>query len=375
MNGFATGGRFRFHEAGPPDDAVLRRILRETPLPGWIALSYEREPSYFAGCAVEGETQTVLATTAAGEPVGFFSRAVRSAFIEGRPLRLGYLGQLRLLPAWRARTRAILRGFEVCRALLADGRQDTPYYLTSILAGNSPARRLLASGVRGLPTYLPLRGFITLVAATRQRYGEYRLAEYASERGSADAVETLAALLQDYGRDRALYPCWTADALRALEPVGWRGADMLLVRRGGRLVACGAVWDQRSVRQWRVVGYRSPLARLRPLVNAGSWLGGFPRLPAPGRALEQGFLSHLAVRPGEEAALPVLLAGLLRLARAGGLDTVALGLAEDHPWLARLGGLRALRYRSQLYLVHWEQGRAAAERLRGALVQPEAACL
>lgn len=375
MSEFATGGRFRFHQAGPIDEAVLRRILRETPLPGWVTLSYEREPSYFAGCAVEGETQTVFATTDAGEPVGFFSRAVRSAFIDGRPLRLGYLGQLRLLPVWRARTRAILRGFEVCRELLADGRQDTPYYLTSILADNAPARRLLESGVRGLPTYLPLRGFVTLVAATRQRYGECRSAEYASERGSTDAIETLVALLQDQGRDRALHPCWTADALRALEPVGWRGEDALLVRRGGQPVACGAVWDQRSVRQWRVVGYRPPLARLRPLVNAGLQLGGFPLLPAPGRTLEQGFLSHLAVRPGEEAALPVLLAGLLRLARARGLDTVAFGLAADHPWLAHLRGLRALRYRSQLYLVHWEQGRAEAERLRGAPVQPEAACL
>ena len=38
MSEFATGGRFRFHLAGPTDEAVLRRILRETPLPGWITL-------------------------------------------------------------------------------------------------------------------------------------------------------------------------------------------------------------------------------------------------------------------------------------------------------------------------------------------------
>ena len=45
--------------------------------------------------------------------------------------------QLRLLPRWRGRSRVILRGFQVCRDLLGDGQQETPYYFTSILSDNS----------------------------------------------------------------------------------------------------------------------------------------------------------------------------------------------------------------------------------------------
>ena len=96
---------------------------------------------------------------------------------------------------------------------------------------------------------------------------------------------------------------------------------------------------------------------MRPLVSTALRLAGYPPLPPPGRMLDLGFLSHLAVIPGEEATVPSLLAGLLRLARNNGLASVVLGLSEAHPWLALLNGLHTLRYRSQLYLVHWPEGR------------------
>jgi hypothetical protein len=369
-------GHFVFRDAGPEDDPILRDILRATPLPGWVTLNYEREPNYFHGCPIEGDARTVLASIANGAPVGFFSRAVRTAWIARRRMRLGYLGQLRLLSQWRGRSRAILRGFQVCRELLDDGHQDTPYYLTSILSDNSLARRVLTSGIKGMPSYLPLRGFLTLVAATRQPFGRREAAPpYVLRPATGSDVDTLAGLLQTCGRRYALHPCWDADSLRALQPVGWRPENCLLLLKGGRPVACGAVWDQRSVRQWRVAAYTSALAFARPLASAALGLTGYPRLPRPGRMLDQGFLSHLAVIPGEEAALAMLIAGLLRLANQNGLASIVLGLSEGHPWLSFLGGLRTLRYRSQLYLVHWPEGRKAAQDLAGQPVQTEAACL
>ena len=369
-------GRFVFREAGVDDDGVLREILRATALPGWVTLSYEREPSYFAGCAIEGDTISILATTAHGEPVGFFCRAVRQAWIDGRPQRLGYLGQLRVLPKWQARSRAILHGFRVVRELLDDGRQDTPYLLTSILADNTRAQRILTSGVGDLPTYLPVRSFLTLVAATRQRWAANApTAPYELRAATAADLDTLLDLLHDYGRRYDLHPYWDADELRALQPVGWRPDASLLLLKDGQPKGCGTVWDQRAVRQWRVDGYAGPLAPLRPFASTALSLAGYPPLPRPGQTLEQGFLSHLALLAGEETALPVLLAGLLRLAHARGLGSVALGFSDDHPWLPWLTGLRALRYHSQLYLVHWPPGRQAAQAVLGAPVQTEVACL
>ena len=255
-----------------------------------------------------------------------------------------------------------------------DGQQETPYYFTSILSDNILAQRILTSGIKGMPTYLPLCGFLTLVAATGQFFARRETAPpYELRTAGTSDIDTLADLLQCSGRHYALQPCWNADSLRVLQAVGWRPEHTLLLLKEGDPVACGTVWDQRTLRQRRVIAYTPALASMRPLVSTALRLAGYPPLPPPGRMLDLGFLSHLAVIPGEEATVPCLLAGLLRLARNNGLASVVLGLSEAHPWLALLNGLRTLRYRSQLYLVHWPEGRKAAEEVVGQPVQTEVA--
>ena len=227
-----------------------------------------------------------------------------------------------------------------------------------------------------MPTYQPLCRFVTLVAATGQSLARRQTeAPYSIRIASEADVDVLVMLLQTSGRRYNLHPLWDSAGLRALRPVGWRAQNSLILCKGDRPVACGAVWDQRCVRQWRVTGYKTVLARSRALANAALALTGQPRLPAPGQTLKQGFLSHLAVVPGEEAALTWLVAALLRLAGQQGLSSVVLGLSEGHPWLAMLGDLRALRYHSDLYLVHWDEGRQAVQALLGQPVQTEVACL
>ena len=60
-------GRLPFALATPADDADIRRLLRENPMPGQITLTLEREPDYFADADLPGtEKQTIIAMKAAG---------------------------------------------------------------------------------------------------------------------------------------------------------------------------------------------------------------------------------------------------------------------------------------------------------------------
>jgi len=47
----------------------------------------------------------VVAREPTGRPVGLFSRSERTAFVNGVPARVGYLGQLRLDAAYRGSCR------------------------------------------------------------------------------------------------------------------------------------------------------------------------------------------------------------------------------------------------------------------------------
>jgi len=69
-----------------------------------VAVAYEREPSYFAGCACHGPFAQVLVAReeASGAVAGLSVRAVRDLWVRGEAEPVGYLGQLRVAAPYRA---------------------------------------------------------------------------------------------------------------------------------------------------------------------------------------------------------------------------------------------------------------------------------
>lgn len=366
-----------FARARHTDESELRALLRENFLPGWVSLSYEREPDYFLADSVEGDRQDTLAAreTATGRLVGMFSRAYYDVYINGRVARLGYLGQLRVAPDYRGKIRHLRAGYEACHQLLHEPH-ETPYYLTSILADNRPARRLLAAGIEGLPTYQELEPYSVLVIATHPSSFRHR-----ARRAAIDAAtdETFAEIVQCLQRNNARYqfaPHWTEFALRSPRCRGLRPSDFLIARDNGQVVGCLAIWDQRGFKRYVVRGLDARLASLRGAINLVAPLFGFPRIPAVGEKLDQAYLSHVAIDGDDPEILLGLVEAGRREAARRGLDAVLLGLAERHPLRRAVKRVyRCLEYRSLLYLVHWDDGAPAAQAPDRRIANPEAAIL
>ncbi len=360
-----------FRLAGPEDDAEIRRLLRDNAMSGGISLSLEREPSYFAAAALEGEPhQAMLAREPSGRAVGLFSRSEREAYANGAVRRVGYLGQLRLDREYRGRLALLRAGFEACRELHASG--SAPWYVTSIVEDNAPARRVLTAGMRGLPAYVERGRMITFALAVprRTRWPS------AVARARAAQVEDVARLLDEDRRRFQLAPHVSADALySARRSPGLSPEDFLLVERAGALAGCVAIWDQRGFKQTVVRGYGGWLRTARPLWNAAARALGRPGLPDVGAALPHAFLAHFAVRGDDPAVADGLLDASLAAARERGIDFLSLGLCAAHP-LARLVRRRHPReYASLIYVVHWEDGAAQAAQLDARPVNVEVATL
>jgi hypothetical protein len=118
--------RYRFELATQADDADLRRVLAATPMGGRIAVTFRREPSWFAGAAVDGRFRQVVACRdlEGGRLIGFGCRSVREVYVNGRPGQVGYLSSLRVLPEHR-NLGLVARGYATFRGLHGDGR--VPY--------------------------------------------------------------------------------------------------------------------------------------------------------------------------------------------------------------------------------------------------------
>lgn len=340
-------------QAGPEDEAELRTLLRSQPMPGWVKISFEREPDYFAAAPFEGERHQVLLAretvpTDQGPLVAICARSVRRVFVDGEERRLGYIGQFRAVRRWQGGWRAyrlLKQGFdEVERSLYRDDEQ--PYDVTSILSDNASAKRLLSANLKGMPRYDWLIGLNTLVYHCGDRIPSTAVSV---ESGATAGMSAISDCLQRNYRRYQFAPVWDEVALKE---TGLEANHFLVLRDGERVVACLAIWDQRAVKQMVVRDYRRPVALLRPLVNLVAPRFGFPPLPRKGRTLQQGWLSHLACDQDDPTALEALLPASLLRGRQLGLEQLLLGLADDHPLLSEARAIqRHLSYRSDIYLV------------------------
>lgn len=340
------------------DDEVVRALLREIPLEGWVQVTLEREPSYFLGEGLMGPGATLLARTPEGGAIGMCATQGLQGHLNGDPTDLVYWSALRVRPEYRHRIGLVRQGFSAMRGLAHRG-----VGFTSVGTENRRARRLLEARLPGLPRYTPTGEINTwLLKAEGRPSGRLRPARPSDAAGLAELLNAQAGGYQFSPRLEARW---------LLELDGSRGlrlGDFWVRDSAGGLEAGLALWDQRCFRQTRVRGYRNPLPLLRPLYNllAGP-LGGL-RLPAVGEALDACFLAF-AANPDE-----ALLREGLALAAERGIATCLYGLPVGHPLEAvvrRLGPSRV--YRTCIETIRWPD--EAPLSLDGRLPWPEIALL
>ncbi len=356
----------------PDADARLRALFRETPSPGAMRLAFTREPALTRPCPAEGEAWAFWADAPDGAVLGAGLFSVSTAWADGRPIRRGYLGGLRIRPGHRGGT-WLARGYRRLRDRFADRWPDL--VLTTILDGNPGAERLLTSGRAGLPVYRPAGTVHTMI--------------YAPRRASSPPLSVRPAVPGDLPalRERIRDESWTrwglpgaghariqgpGDPMEGVDPrpggrddgadpppsdsagrVGGHAlSDLLVAEERDDLAACATFWDPTPWRQVVVDGYRPTTAWLRHPINLISRVRGRPVLPRPGAVLPLRSLAPLTGGHRPEAFRDILRAALGRAAEARAL--VMLALHERDPLLPIARLVRHLDLTSRLYTVDWK---------------------
>jgi hypothetical protein len=352
---------FTFAVATDADEADLRQLLRQSPMPGAITVTFEREPHYFQAAALEGFHQTILCRDlATGALIGMGSRSIRPMFVNGAVQPVGYMSQLRASPYYpwgMGLARVLMQAFDYYHTLHADGR--APFYLMSVIADNHRAQRLLTSGLPGFPRLHPYALWHTyavyLGAAKRplSMPAGRRL-----ERGTAARIPAILDCLQRNGPRRQFAADWSAETLfNPCHTHDLRPDDFWLSMAGERVVGCIAAWDQSRYKQTVVRAYTGPLGRWRQWLNLLAPLGGWPKLPAPNTPWRYCYGSHLAVDEADPQIFAALLRALYISTRHLGYSYFLLGLSQTDPFSRHVQETyRHITYPSQLYLVGWEDG-------------------
>jgi hypothetical protein len=348
-----------FNLATPADDSELRSLLRENPIPGKISVSFEREPNYFIGASLGNSFhQTVVARDGNNaEIIAMGSRSIRDVYINGTVKCVGYLSDLRISKGYRVMRRALSRALAYFHDLHQDGH--VPFYLSSIIEDNLSARRLFSAGLPGLPTFQEYARLYTLAIYCRRKRRRLPMPNGLQlTRGSSVHIDEIAACLQRNGVRYQFAPHWKSNSLFNPDHTpDLTPQDFFLAQDEGRVVGCLALWDQSRFKQTVVRGYARPLARWRGLVNAGARIFGWPVLPSPHEPFHHSYACHLAVDDDNPQIFASLLRALYNHAAAQGNSYFMIGLSEANSFLSIvISAYRNIRYKSQLYLVAWEDG-------------------
>ena len=362
-------GRIRYTVATPNDDAEIRRLLRENPMPGRISLSLEREPNFFADANQPEETKVTIIARDGSRVACVGSCTIRPRFINGAPRRVGYLGGLRLDARQAGRFEVLRRGYEFFHELQA--AMPAEYYFTSIAADNGRARTFLERGLPGMPCYEFIGDYVTMVISADRRH---------SMRTTGPACipseAQLTTLLNANNCRHQLAPCWSEGELAGLQTLGLGREDFRFAVERECLAGSAALWDQRGFKQTVIRGYQSWLKHARPVLNFSARFTRGIELPAVGKTLSNAFVSHVALEPDRPGILTELIESLRRVAACRGIKLLTLGFAANDPrltWLRR--NFRGREYRSRLYLVRWPEFGGTAQDLDGRILAPEVALI
>lgn len=349
-----------FKPAGPADDADLRRLFAQNEMPGEIAVSFRREPSFFHASAVQGPFHQVFLARnmATGEAVGVASRATRPGYLNGRVEEVGYLSDLRIDPRYRDLS-LLLRAFRYLRDLHADGRARL--YFTVIADGNEAAKRVLTTGRWGLPAYRDLGRFLSPAVNLLRRKPEIPGVEI--RRGSAEWLPGIVDCLNRNHQRRQFAPHYRIEDFQGLPDNprfrGLRPEDFYLAVRGEEVVGVTARWDQGGYKQTVVTSYRGRVAALRPAYNLLAPLLGLPRFPKPGEPLRSFYAALVAVDGDDLTVFRALLRRLYNDHVGSGYAYFLAGLHERDPLAAALQDYTLTPFAGRLYAVHQPEDESA----------------
>jgi hypothetical protein len=340
--------------ASPADNDALIELFGARPMEGRLVLSTRRDPDFFALYAMQRGDADCWVFEKGGRLLGLGTILTRDGWLNGRPARVGYLGDLRArFGASRASVLAREYGEKLDDARRTRGCEA---FYTAVLASNVAALQALVRrrGERHRqPAYHLLRRFamVSVQFAGRRHppAGDLRV-----RTATPDDVAPITALLDRDHRRRPFGYRYDAGELEH-RLAHWPG--LLLERtyvaldRDDRLVGVTSAWDPAAVKRYRVLEYRGGMRWSRILWNAVSRPLGFTPLPAPGSDFHYLYLVNTSIAGDDPAVFRALAERIYADFHGRGYHFFSTCEYEADPLASALHGFMTRRLDFHLYSV------------------------
>lgn len=356
----------RFALATATDDAELRARMSADIMPGTIAVSFRREPSFFTGCEVLGRQYQVIKCTdnSSNRIIGLGSRYINSSYINGVECRTGYLADLRIQPEYRRRS-VLARGYRFLREL--HNRDPVPLYLTMILDGNTTAETILTSGRAGLPRYNPIGKISTPAIFLGARKRAIRLDGIHCRRAAPQDKESIFRFMALHRPEKQLAQAVHEQDLGSKTLRGLSIDDFYLAMRGEEIAGIIACWDQSTYRQTHIEKYGFGLGLVRPAYNLVSTVTPYRPLPSRGEKMPFFYLAFVTIEGNDREIFASLLRFMYNDRCNAAWHYFIAGFHELDPLAGVLDDYRGICAAGRLFVVHYPENLPDREHLDGRI--------
>ncbi len=340
--------------AARSDNARLVELFASVPMSGSLVLSTRRDPDFFALYDMQRAASECWVYERDQNLAGLGTFLVRDGWLDGRPARVGYLGDLR--SRFIARRDRILSRFygNVLEDVVR--RHDCPYFLTAVLASNTAAIQALVrrrSERATQPRYTLLRRFAMVSVQFAGRRSRHR-SPYLVRAAAAEDVAAVVELLdRDHRRRPFGYRYDQGEFEHRLRH--WPGMTLertyLAFDPAGRLVGVTSAWDPSTVKRYRALAYRGAMRWTQRAWNLGARVLGYPRLPDPGQDFRYFYLCNTSIEGDHPGVLRALLERVYADFAASGQHFFSLCVYQGDPLAVALAGFRTRRLDFHLYVV------------------------
>lgn len=354
------------------DELALKKLLSHNAMSSWVSITLRREPNYFDGDNLMGESMTVIVHQADNDKtvIGMYACTLFKLFLEGKEESIIYLNSLRVNPDFRHKIRFLKEGFNSVAKLLPL-KATLPFMFTSIASENDSAKRVLEANLKGMPRYIPLGQMSTFTFLAKQ-------AEKSSlcQRADSSDISSIAIFYNKSAKNYDFAPVLDESWLNAL--YGSKGLNIedfyLVKNREGEIEAIFALWDQRKIKQVVIESYKPPLDKFRFLYNLYAKISGDLILPKEGDSLQQIFISFFATLSKESQWIVEILKEASSLAKEKDAKLCTIGFASGNPLCVPMRDtFKAKEYQTDIEAV-FLSGSATSE-INVSNLQPEIALL
>jgi hypothetical protein len=313
-------------EASANDNADLIDLVKSTPMDGLISLRIEREPDYFRLLSLRGEGKVFVATIM-NRIVGAISVTYKIAHINGKPRKIGYIGDLRVYPEFSG-SRIILN---LLYTLLEYSKSiDVDIYFCVAAKGNKKVKSLF-EGRFNFPPFYSVGDFYVYQILPLPYYR--RQTKYKTTRASKDDLNEVSSILNNFNNRLEFSPFFSNDDLaREMNTLSeYSESDFFITKNTDTILAALSIFDTSLVKSNVVIRMPSYLRSIISLLNITGKIIPIPPLPKTGEAVNILYIRHLSCRSNASAALKSLLLQVCKLAFRRRYSFVTVAFHERDP--------------------------------------------